>query len=96
MFSHITTLSTLFLAALSVVNAVPMKRAKLDVWNPEIVSPTAGDVWPAGSIQTVAWNLDGIPESAHNTSGTIYLGFWEADRDSENLDIRMYILLVSV
>ncbi len=90
MFMFVATLATLFFAALAVVQGSPVKRAKLDVWRPEITAPASGDEWLVGTIQLVQWDLTGIPPSASNTSGIIYLGHFEEGTSSENLDIGLY------
>ncbi|TCD69893.1 hypothetical protein EIP91_005717 [Steccherinum ochraceum] len=74
------------LAAASAVVAGPVTRATLDVWDPKITNPTAGQVWAIGNKQLVAWDLNSIPSSEYNKTGMLLLGY--IANDSENLDIK--------
>ena len=38
----------------SALTALVAGRA-LDVWAPPVTSPTAGSIWPKGSVQNVTW-----------------------------------------
>ncbi|KAL1950556.1 hypothetical protein VTO73DRAFT_5680 [Trametes versicolor] len=81
MFS--TKLTTLFAAlavAASAVSAAPatFSGGKVDiVFRPQVTAPTAGDVWPAGSTQTITWDTSAIPAEARNQTGLILLGYVE-------------------
>jgi len=78
-------LVTIF-AASTAVMAGPVARAQLDVYDPEITSPIAAQVWAVGSTQLVAWDLTSIPASEYNKTGILLLGHLE--NNSENLDIK--------
>lgn len=90
MFASLAKFATLLLAAASAAQASPVKRAALDVWTPVIIEPTLGSVWPVGTVQTLVWSLDTIPESAYGTPGSAYLGYYEDGSDSEHLDLCEY------
>ncbi|KAF9212550.1 hypothetical protein BGZ59_006610 [Podila verticillata] len=50
--------------------------------NPKIISPKAKTVWPAGSIQTVTWSTQDIPEK--DATGTIVLGYLSGKEGDTN------------
>ena len=50
MFSNTTLFAAVLAAFVGVASAAPQT-----VWDPKITSPKAGDVWAAGSVQTVTW-----------------------------------------
>ncbi|KAI0766365.1 hypothetical protein BD413DRAFT_570391 [Trametes elegans] len=77
-------------AAATAVSAAPavFSGAKQEiVYRPDITSPKAGDSWPAGSVQTVTWDVSDIPEEAKNHTGILLLGFIEGNSTNENLDV---------
>ncbi|KAI8968073.1 hypothetical protein BD414DRAFT_506494 [Trametes punicea] len=77
------TLLAALVAAASAVSAAP-----LDVINPVVMSPKAGDVWHIGTIQNVTWDTSGISPSDANHTGLILLGFIEGDSTDEHLDTK--------
>ncbi|CAL1695562.1 unnamed protein product [Somion occarium] len=85
----LSTIFTCLLVALS-ASASPLSEKRdanfaSDVWDPKITKPSFGTIWKVGTNQTIAWDTAGIPESALDTRGVIYLGHLQGD--SEHLDI---------
>ncbi|KAG7450889.1 uncharacterized protein BT62DRAFT_928177 [Guyanagaster necrorhizus] len=60
--------ATVLSSVLALVNA-----AVLDVFVPQITSPTAGDTWVVGSNYTVTWDTSDAPAQITNEQGEIYL-----------------------
>jgi len=70
-------------------NATPVhvaKRTELIVVSPSITSPSLGDTWPVGSAQNVTWDTTEIPQIAKNYTGTLMLGYYDSDSQSEHLN----------
>jgi len=74
--------------AVSTTTATPIDaRAALIVVNPQVTAPKAGDTWTTGSEQLVKWDTSKIPTEAKNYTGTIVLGYYEGDDNTnEHLD----------
>ncbi|EJF63332.1 hypothetical protein DICSQDRAFT_55831 [Dichomitus squalens LYAD-421 SS1] len=79
--------SILALAALATTASAVALRAANDVFSPPVTSPTAGEVWTVGSVQTVTWDTSSIPAANQNQTGLILLGFVEDGSTDEHLDI---------
>ncbi|KAL4069881.1 hypothetical protein V8B97DRAFT_1872028 [Scleroderma yunnanense] len=87
MFNSLLSLFSAFVLAISyLAHAAPVKPEELLAFSPSIFYPTAGVVWPAGSVQNVTWRTDNIPDEVKNSTGLILLGYQTSD--SENLDIK--------
>jgi hypothetical protein len=57
-------------------------------YEPTVLGPPEGAIWPVGSNQSVIWDTSNIPSGAENNTLLIVLGhFDEADPGSENLDL---------
>ncbi len=79
-------------AAASAVCAAPAvfnpQGSKVDiVFRPPITAPVAGDAWTVGSVQTITWSTDDIPEENKLQTGLILLGHVEGDDTNEHLDV---------
>jgi len=74
--------------AVSTTTATPIDaRAALIVVAPPVTAPKAGDVWNVGDEQLVQWDTSKIPDEAKSYTGTIVLGYYEGDDDTdEHLD----------
>ncbi|TBU29935.1 hypothetical protein BD311DRAFT_796293 [Dichomitus squalens] len=81
------TKSILALAALATTASAVALRAADDVFSPSVTSPTAGEVWTVGSVQTVTWDTSNIPAANQNQTGLILLGSVEDGSTDEHLDI---------
>lgn len=71
---------------LAFTTAAPVHPVELLAWSPTILTPTQFTVWPRGSIQSVTWATNNIPEEKLNSTGLLLLGYMA--NDSENLDIQ--------
>ncbi|KDN52331.1 hypothetical protein K437DRAFT_243795 [Tilletiaria anomala UBC 951] len=49
------------------------------VYNPHITSPAGGEVWTAGSQQTVTWDTSDLPAELEHATSMLKLGFEPAD-----------------
>ncbi|KAJ6517514.1 hypothetical protein C8R47DRAFT_1087494 [Mycena vitilis] len=58
-------------AALTVVQAKPLMSR--NIFDPPVLTPTAGEVWTVGSQQNVTWDISDPPANITNTVGTIIL-----------------------
>ncbi|KAG0336661.1 hypothetical protein BG004_007947 [Podila humilis] len=76
----ILTVAAATLAWAAVVNAI--------IINPKITSPSAGDVWPAGSTQTVTWETKDVDRA--DREGVLVLGYLSKDPNdwNEHLDLK--------
>ncbi|KDQ62523.1 hypothetical protein JAAARDRAFT_701189 [Jaapia argillacea MUCL 33604] len=77
--------SILLLASAAHSSPTPAAATELIVYSPPITSPTAGQIWPKGSIQTVTWDTSNIPSEKENSTGLLLLGYEQ--NGSENLNI---------
>ena len=57
------------------------------VVSPTILQPKGNETYFVGTTQTIVWDTTQIPLQAQNYTGTVLLGFWQANSSSENLDI---------
>ncbi|KAH9851823.1 hypothetical protein C2E23DRAFT_732406 [Lenzites betulinus] len=91
MFSTKLTVVFAALAAAVSVSAAPattFSTPKTEVvFRPQIISPAAGTVWPAGSVQTLTWDTSNIPEDAKNQTGLALLGYIVGNTTDEHLDV---------
>ncbi|EMD31385.1 hypothetical protein CERSUDRAFT_89078 [Gelatoporia subvermispora B] len=88
MFANKLAASLLALAAAAVASPtafIPVAPKEDIVFSPHITGPTAGQLWPVGTNQTVTWDTSSIPAEGQNQTGLLLLGYQE--NDSENLDI---------
>ncbi|OCH86865.1 hypothetical protein OBBRIDRAFT_796737 [Obba rivulosa] len=90
MFANKLAASLLALAAAASVSAspatfIPVAPKEDIVFSPHITEPTAGQIWPVGTNQTVTWDTSAIPAEGANQTGLLLLGYQA--NDSENLDI---------
>ena len=65
----------------------------LTVYDPPITAPAAGDVWTAGTNQTVKWDASRIGADGQNTTARLLLGHRDAGTENEYLDISKFALL---
>ena len=90
MFSTMFSIFSALMLAMSYVStAAPVHPVELLAWSPTITCPTALTIWKAGSVETVSWKTDNIPQEKQGSTGLLLLGY-EAN-DSENLDIGVFI-----
>ncbi|KAJ7016205.1 hypothetical protein C8F04DRAFT_1056442 [Mycena alexandri] len=87
--------AVILLATALIATASPLRPQELVVISPNITYPTEAVSWPAGSTQTVTWDITRIPPEAVNNKAMLLLGHytttWDADGNevkSENLDIK--------
>ncbi|KAI0372273.1 hypothetical protein BV20DRAFT_964416 [Pilatotrama ljubarskyi] len=91
--TKLTAVFAALAAAATAVTAAPAYASTFTspkteiVFRPHVTSPKAGDVWPAGSVQTVTWDTSDIPEESKNQTGLILLGYIEGDDINEHLDV---------
>jgi hypothetical protein len=86
MFGTVTMFSIFSAFLLAFTTAAPVHPVELLAWSPTILTPTQFTIWPRGSIQTVTWATNNIPEEKLNSTGLLLLGYMA--NDSENLDIQ--------
>ena len=86
--------SALMLAFPYLSTAAPVHPVELLAWSPTILSPDEFTVWSCGSVQSVTWRTDNIPEEKQNSTGLLLLGYEE--NNSENLDISTLIFHIHV
>lgn len=86
MFSTVTMFSIFSAFLLAFATAAPIHPVELLAWSPTILCPTQFTIWPRGSMQTVTWAIDNVPEEKLNSTGLLLLGYME--NNSENLDIK--------
>jgi hypothetical protein len=89
MFGTVTMFSIFSAFLLAFTTAAPVHPVELLAWSPTILTPTQFTIWPRGSIQSVTWATNNIPEEKLNSTGLLLLGYMA--NDSENLDIRTFI-----
>ncbi|TFY81134.1 hypothetical protein EWM64_g2876 [Hericium alpestre] len=89
-----STVVSTFALAIAAVSAAPAPTSpnvgspvSLIVVSPEISSPTAGQVWPINSTQTVTWDASKLPKESANMTGMLLLGYEQDGVSSEHLDI---------
>ncbi|KAI0349586.1 hypothetical protein OH77DRAFT_1222554 [Trametes cingulata] len=91
--TKLTAVFAALAAAATAVTAAPAFASTFQgpktevVFRPHVTSPKAGDVWPAGSVQTVTWDTSDIPEESKNQTGLILLGYIEGNDINEHLDV---------
>ncbi|KXN84049.1 hypothetical protein AN958_00499 [Leucoagaricus sp. SymC.cos] len=69
MFAKVSVATLTLLAAFASMS----HSAPLDVYNPPLVKPAAGDTWPVGTRQLVKWDVSHPPAQITNRTGTIYI-----------------------
>ncbi|KAF7299612.1 hypothetical protein HMN09_00966600 [Mycena chlorophos] len=94
-FTASTLVSLLAMAGSTLAAPTPLGPQELIVVSPQITSPKAGDVWPAGSTQTCTWKTNNIPPAAAGQYGALMLGhvteYTASDgtkQENENIDMQ--------